>query len=736
MPNIDYSPYFGRHSVEDIDTAIEQAALVTGKQNQLNAGQLAAVNSGITANLVGKIENINEDASNTWVKPTGTQADMSSTILSKLNTYGQCNLAEGTYYVSGFEMPIGSILRGSGKNTVIVLLSSVSNGYCVRIHRNNTISDICFSGGSDAPSDIWTEGTSLGSRHGIYLAENSDGASGESRDGSRCNIIENCFFFNFDGSGFYASNTGVALNRGVLMSNCYFEACKVGINVAYYSEYNKFDNCATYQCNVGCINNGGNNVFTACTFHGVKCFVVDNSDGDKTNNSHGAAIGCTFNHANNMSQAPGGGRGIEIVGAQMGFIFTGCQIWFSEIYIENSIGIHISDSQIAGNPATVTVIGDYGAMFQDCMFWEKPTLNVADSTVFKDCFIKGTGTSVGGVGVNSDGADVKSVDNLKKNIFRTTTGTSSDNGVTFTNNLDGTWSVSGTTTARAQKRIFFTIPDGLPSGRYVISGCPTGGRYDGSVRYALYLWDNTAMERVTPGNNDTGDGFEFDWEPDHTHIYSMNIDIRQGFNPNNLTFRPMLCSKSDWAVSQKFTPYIADGVAASEALANIVDSGSKNIVNTSQQTTTVGEVTFTNNGDGTWTTSGSEATARRYLLCSLTLPDDIESGTYVLSGCPEGGLDDTGTIKYALYLYDSTAKTRVGGSNNDDVGYGFTFEWAPIAGHTYGVIIDVRSGSNVNGLVWKPMICKKELYDISNKFVPHRYTYQEIYDMIVSMQTQ
>lgn len=63
------------------------------------------------------------------------------------------------------------------------------------------------------------------------------------------------------------------------------------------------------------------------------------------------------------------------------------------------------------------------------------------------------------------------------NLLPTTATTTTINGVTFTRNADGTYTVAGTATATIE---FNLIPNGtevvtLPAGKYSLSGCPDGG---------------------------------------------------------------------------------------------------------------------------------------------------------------------------------------------------------------------------------------------------------------------
>lgn len=191
--------------------------------------------------------------------------------------------------------------------------------------------------------------------------------------------------FNFDGSGYYAHNTGGGLRNGVIMSKCNIEHCRVGINIDYYSEYSKFSDCIIYQCYYACINNGGNNIFTGCTFHGVVGWLCDNSNNNKRNSMHGSCIGCTFNHIDNMNHPDvlGNGIAIHVINTTSGFTFTGCQLWYGNVVIENSTGITFSDNLFGNNGITINVTGNGGVYFHDNMFKNPPTsINVNTATKF------------------------------------------------------------------------------------------------------------------------------------------------------------------------------------------------------------------------------------------------------------------------------------------------------------------------------------------------------------------
>ena len=140
----------------------------------------------------------------------------------------------------------------------------------------------------------------------------------------------------------------------------------------------------------------------------------------------------------------------------------------------------------------------------------------------------------------------------------------------------------------------------------------------------------------------------------------------------------------------------------------------KNFFETTATTQTITDVTFTNNNDGTWSTSGTAA-ARRQKGLNFTMPPNMPTTTYRLTGCPTGG-ESGGAVRYCLYLWDFTTNTRV---SQNDTGEGVSFSWAPDPTHDYSIGIDIRSGTNANGLTFKPMITFKTYDDVTDVFRPH-----------------
>ena len=256
---------------------------------------------------------------------------MTAAIEEKLNTTGACLLGGGVYYVSGIRMPKGSTLMGMGNATKIVLLPEVEAGAAVYIGGFCTVKDLAVLGAEEKielPE-------SVGDRHGISFESDADKDNWDAPHHPRNSVIEGCFISSFTGGGIHGKDTGYSIHCAMTVSNCHIINCGAGINLIHYSEYHQFTNVLCCENLYGCINNGGNNDFVNCGFNANKIgYLIDNSKNQSNNNSHGSVVGCTFNHSDNNE-----GIGIILLGAVNGYVFSGCQMFYSKIVLENSRNI-------------------------------------------------------------------------------------------------------------------------------------------------------------------------------------------------------------------------------------------------------------------------------------------------------------------------------------------------------------------------------------------------------------
>jgi hypothetical protein len=180
----------------------------------------------------------------------------------------------------------------------------------------------------------------------------------------------------------------------------------------------------------------------------------------------------------------------------------------------------------------------------------------------------------------------------------------------------------------------------------------------------------------------------------------------------------------------------ADDTAEDKAaLVEIVDGGPKNVLDFSEigtnnshgSTFTSGGVSWTLNNDGTVTATRTEASATDS-SCNLRIStgslyvDDYCTGGYVLSGCPEGGGEDTYSLRV---LRGDTYRVT-------DTGDGILL---PAKGESTDIYINMLFDKEFDGTItFKPMICTKAEWAISQAHAPHRPSYQEMYERIVALE--
>ena len=302
--------------------------------------------------------------------------DMKEPIEKMLKEYGACVLGGGDFYVSGVDMPDGSILMGLGDASKVILLSEVKSGYAVKLGSKCTVKGLSVYG---SPERI-SRPTEVGERHGILFAGTANTTSDPQPHNS---IVESCFITSFEGGGITCVDTGYATSSSITASDCHITNCGAGINIPFFSEYHEFTNMLCVYNLYGCVNNGGNNTFVNCGFNSNTVgFLIDNKDGQSRNNSHGSVVGCTFNHSDSNK-----GIGIKVLGATYGYVFNACQLWASEVLVERSNNILFSNFNFGGG-VNVKVSGGQLVLFSSCMFFEDPNLDVTENVKFANCFTR------------------------------------------------------------------------------------------------------------------------------------------------------------------------------------------------------------------------------------------------------------------------------------------------------------------------------------------------------------
>ena len=311
-----------------------------------------------------------------FLESTNDRTDVTAVIEKMLNEQGVCRLGSGVFYVSGVNMPDGTTIMGNGNASKIVLAPEVESGYAVKLGSFCTVKDISVLGSEElieVPEEV-------GTRHGIYFGGTAvlENWQQNQHEQPRNSTISGCFISSFTGGGITCHDTGYYACCAVISSDCHIINCGAGINISYWSEFHKFTNILSAENLYGCVNNGGNNVFVNCGFTSNKIgFLIDNSHGRSENDSHGSAIGCTFHHSDNNN-----GVGIKILGARCGYIFSGGQMGFSEIVIENSRNIVFEGMNIL-RFVKMTVKGDRLLMFSGCAFYDPINITAENKDMVK-----------------------------------------------------------------------------------------------------------------------------------------------------------------------------------------------------------------------------------------------------------------------------------------------------------------------------------------------------------------
>lgn len=118
--------------------------------------------------------------------------------------------------------------------------------------------------------------------------------------------------------------------------------------------------------------------------------------------------------------------------------------------------------------------------------------------------------------------------------------TSVINGITWTDNGDGTITANGTATGRSTFYLRVAADQWLiPVGNYRIVGCPEGGGWStDNMKYRIWI-NYRKGDSDTGYGSDIGDGLNFTVIGDEEAI-GAGLQIEAGQTVNNLIFKPMV----------------------------------------------------------------------------------------------------------------------------------------------------------------------------------------------------
>lgn len=202
------------------------------------------------------------------------------------------------------------------------------------------------------------------------------------------------------------------------------------------------------------------------------------------------------------------------------------------------------------------------------------------------------------------------------------------------------------------------------------------------------------LERV--GDQTTRYTAQFTYTPSSNVSKYAQIVIRTDETVKRI-MRPMVRLSTETDAS--FAPY-SNICPISGRTAVAVDDVGKNYIPT-QNTTTQNGVTITLQ-DGYYSLSGTATGNVWFLSPQFT----VEAGTYVLTGCPKNGSAST----YFQFLEGDATKA--------DYGNGRTLTFTEKT--TIQITFTVKTGTNVNGLVYKPMLREASITDAT--FEPYAHS--------------
>ena len=299
--------------------------------------------------------------------------DVTDKIENILLKYGVCELGPGKFYVSGIKMPDNTSIFGKGAATKLILKDDARDGAAIRMGSLCTVKNLYICGSEEKISLP----EKVGKRHGILFCGDAE----KTRDFAnqpKSSIIDACFITGFTGGGIACDNTGYSPRSSITASNCHIFNCGAGIYIPYFSEYHEFTNIISTENLYGCINNGGNNVFINCGFNSnITGFVIDNADGKANNQAHGSAIGCTFNHSDGNK-----GIGISVIGAKWGYVFSGCQLHYSRVIVENSTNISFNNFNV-GREHSFEIKGGNLTTLINCTFLVDANIKIEENDKVK-----------------------------------------------------------------------------------------------------------------------------------------------------------------------------------------------------------------------------------------------------------------------------------------------------------------------------------------------------------------
>ena len=298
-------------------------------------------------------------------------------------------------------------------------------------------------------------------------------------------------------------------------------------------------------------------------------------------------------------------------------------------------------------------------------------------------------------------------------ISKTNSGTS--NGVLFTNNGDGSWTIDGTPSSNTASKSVYASYNIVKDHKYLLLGCE-GSNASETIRIwldstkAFPLGARLYHRVITKAlDNETLSSYMFQvfknntasaitWKPQF-------FDLTKMFGEGN---EPTIPEEFEAVFSEEYYPY-NEGTLMSMPVNEVVEQG-RNLLPDYFKTGEASGIICIRNGDGSLAISGT-STSNSLRMIGRVL---VEKGKkYKLTGAPVGGSSTT----YRLWVESSLAFPQ--GNRLFDTGAGG--EATALEDEIISVNIQVTKGVTVKDLTFRPMLTYA---DTEGDFSPyHKNTY-------------
>lgn len=289
--------------------------------------------------------------------------DDTTAIQNALNAEKCIYFPPGNYVASNLSIALdGTTIFGAGQQSVITFKTG-STGFLFTCSTYKVVIEhLRLSAGAASQKGTTSSGSN---RSAISMSTQID------------SLVCNCSIFGFANYAIYANDASRDHVSHARFHSINVENCWTGFLLGANAEYISLSDVSCKYCYIGAEVTAGN--VTVCNSQFVQCgigfWVRKNGN---TNNSHGNANGCLFNHCTTS---------IFCDGVDFGFNFVGCQVFEGLLIIDDSVGVNInsgvldpSEVRMSGggrnyirhnyNPAgyASTITHDYGAVADDTEF--------------------------------------------------------------------------------------------------------------------------------------------------------------------------------------------------------------------------------------------------------------------------------------------------------------------------------------------------------------------------------